>query len=629
MGTPIRIFSKPGVKRDGTEFEGDVYVAGQWTRFRRGLPRKMKGYRAITQALNGPIHSVFTHSSTIITRIYTGSSNALEYLDVDSGTGIGGGTAGRGVTGLVPNNSNVWTFGEMYNGGSAYNAILAHVAPNLSCICSETNMIPATGQMMGTATLTAVTMPAVAATGVSGGVFSAPPYGFAYGSDGFIAWCIPNTPTDFSGVGSGYAWVTQNKIIYGAQVRGGNGANPAFLLWSTDSVIRGTFVGTAAGTFNFDTVSSESSIISSRSVVEFNGAYFWVGMGTFLAYNGVVQTLPNDMNRDWFFDNLNWNQRQKVWGEKVPEFGEIWWHYPTGDSTECNRAIVYNVEQQIWYDSEIARSAGWMPSVLHYPVWSAVNEVSTNTYARPLGGTASSSAGVPANAFDADLATTCAAGVNGTITYDFGDGASKVISRVGIASSGTLTLDLIWEYCNDSGTVLTNWSTLYDAASQSYTDAVDTYFTVATTTCRAVRVRETAGGTFSAREVYLNAFGAILYQHEFGVDKSLGSSLTAIPAYIETNAISAMDQGQDQWTAVARIEPDFVQEGDMLVELLARRYPRSSETTTSSTFGPTTEKIDVRFQGRQLRFRFSSNQQGGYFEMGHVTAIVEPGDVRQ
>lgn len=33
--------SSPGIKRDGTKFEGDHYTDGQWVRWQRNLPRKM------------------------------------------------------------------------------------------------------------------------------------------------------------------------------------------------------------------------------------------------------------------------------------------------------------------------------------------------------------------------------------------------------------------------------------------------------------------------------------------------------------------------------------------------------------------------------------------------------------
>ena len=48
MLVPVNVKSDPGIKRDGTKFEGNFYVDGQWVRFQRGLPRKIGGYRQIT-----------------------------------------------------------------------------------------------------------------------------------------------------------------------------------------------------------------------------------------------------------------------------------------------------------------------------------------------------------------------------------------------------------------------------------------------------------------------------------------------------------------------------------------------------------------------------------------------------
>ena len=77
---------------------------------------------------------------------------------------------------------------------------------------------------------------------------------------------------------------------------------------------------------------------SSSCVIEYDGIYYWAGTDRFLMYNGVVAEVPNTQNFNYFFDNLNYVQRQKVWVSKVPRWGEIWWFFPSGDSTECNDA---------------------------------------------------------------------------------------------------------------------------------------------------------------------------------------------------------------------------------------------------------------------------------------------------
>jgi hypothetical protein len=117
-------------------------------------------------------------------------------------------------------------------------------------------------------------------------------------------------------------------------------------------LLRATFVGGAA-VWQFDTIASDISILSSQAVVEYDGTYFWPGVDRWLMFNGVVRDIPNDLNINWFFDNLNFAQRQKVFGFKVPRFGEIWWCYPRGVATECTHAVVFNVKEGYWYDTEL------------------------------------------------------------------------------------------------------------------------------------------------------------------------------------------------------------------------------------------------------------------------------------
>ena len=49
----ISLNIKPGIQRDGTQFDAPVYVDGKWVRFQRGRPRKMGGYRGIFQNASG------------------------------------------------------------------------------------------------------------------------------------------------------------------------------------------------------------------------------------------------------------------------------------------------------------------------------------------------------------------------------------------------------------------------------------------------------------------------------------------------------------------------------------------------------------------------------------------------
>jgi len=217
---------------------------------------------------------------------------------------------------------------------------------------------------------------------VSGGVVSLHPYVFVYGNNGLIRNCSAGNAQDWVSADANETNVATGKIIQGLPVRGGSNA-PSGLFWSLDSLVRVSYNPQSlgvAGTGNFapptfwryDIISSQSSILSSQSAIEYDGVYYWCGTDRFLLYNGVVKEIPNQMNQNWFFDNLNYSQRQKVWVTKVPRFGEVWWFYPRGNSTECNDAIIYNIRENTWYDAGEAigarRSAGYFSQVFAFPI---------------------------------------------------------------------------------------------------------------------------------------------------------------------------------------------------------------------------------------------------------------------
>lgn len=371
---PVHLLSKPGYKRDGTLLEGDNYVDGQWCRFQRGLPRKIGGYRRLTNLLNGIGRgmNVFDQNSETYTHI--GYSSTLQQLLIDP-NGVTSSFNDRTPVGFVANANNLWTLDQIYDGASTSLRLIAHAAPNLTDISSNTTGTIYYGDATATSPLTAT-----AATPVSGGIVVVHPYVFAFGSSGVVYWCVPNTPNDWSSAGSGSARVTSAKVVAGMPLRSGAGNAPSGLFWTLDHLIRATFISTTIG-FQFDVITVQSSILSSQSIIEYDGIYFWAGVDRFLLFNGVVRELPNNLNINYFFDNLNFNARQKVFAYKVPRWGEIWWCYPRGSATECTHALIYNVREDIWYDTQLpnsGRSCGQYAQVFKSPLMCGI-DVDTST----------------------------------------------------------------------------------------------------------------------------------------------------------------------------------------------------------------------------------------------------------
>ena len=581
----VQIRSLPGIKRDGTRFEGDQYVDGQWVRFQRGLPRKIGGYRSINKFLRGLPRALAEYTQDLLTYVHAGSSDRLERFFIDSTFNTSVITDRTPTSGFTADDANMWQFATSYSTVNG-NQLVAQVAPNLNCICNSSNGALFIGNLLGTSVLTQVTT-VPANFSVTGGVATLPPYTFAFGNDGYVAFSVPNTPNNFTGSGSGNAYITGQKIVRAMPLRGGPGNSPSGLFWSADSLIRGTYVG-GTPIFQFDTISTQSSILASNSVIEYDGIFYWIGTDRFLMFNGVVREVENNMNLNFFFDNLNYAQRQKVFAYKVPRFGEIWWCFPFGDSTEPNHAIIYNVRENTWYDTELpndGRGAGLFPAVFSKPLLSGV-------------------APQEAQAFSV---TVTAAGTG----YVVGN-TLAVVGGIGLITT-ELTVSTVNGTGGITGVTITN-------AGQ--------YSTAPT---NPVSVTGGAGSAATFTITFDNPYK--FWVHETGTDEIDGLTLNPIQSYFETADLCLPVSAQKNKALQAlMIEPDFVQSGDMTVAVHGRANARSPEVETEPMTFPETastpqeQVVFFKTQRRQLRFRFESNAIGGDYQMGLILAHLQEGD---
>ena len=572
----------PGIQRDGTLFDAPCYVDGVWVRFQRGRPRKIWGYKGIFINAPGITRGMAMQSQNGENYVYAGYSDSLQYWQTDNDDGVGSGPYNVTLNNFTANDNNLWQFDISYDSaGTGALTLIAHPGQNLEDIDSTVNtpvlfgtfpggsmskvgVFTATGTATGTTIsipiqnyliavgqtvtgtgipanttvtfVTVVTSPTPLTTvtisnsvsgsptsftfdnniAVSGGCVMLYPYLFVYGNNGLLKNNSAGDLQNWVGADANENNVASTKIVKGLPVRGGTTA-PAGLFWSLDSLIRVVYNPTTVGTstiyWTYDIVTSQSSILSSQCVIEYDGIYFWCGVDRFLAYNGVVQEVPNDMNMNYFFDNLNYVQRQKVWATKIPRWGEIWWFYPKGDSVECNDAIIFNFRDKKWYDAGQAlgaqRSAGVFSEVFRFPVW----------------------AGNQPN--------------------------------------------VLGEYT--------------------------------------------------------------VWQHEIGVDQVYLSNVNAIESSFETNSLGWVNggpgtkqiKGLNRWIRVERVEPDFVQSGEMSIIVTGKSYADDeNQVSEPYVFDSTTLKIDMREQRREMRLKFVSNTVNGNYQMGNVLISADVGDER-
>jgi hypothetical protein len=662
----VAIQTGPGIQRDGTQFAAPAYVDGRWVRFQYGRPRKIGGYRGAFLNATGISRGMIMSADNGLNYIISGYNDGVERWTTDNDDGVGfgptaidavgpistiaitsGGSAytngtytsvpvtaavgsgalatvvvalnivssvtittsgsgylhneavaisaasiggtGSGFAGYVsslttfsPSDTTLWQFDIGYDAyGNGLNNLIAHPGQNLTDISSTVNTRPMFGQFTGTtltpvgvftvtgttvntstsvtfattidaigagltitgtgipanttvvsaslvsSVWTAVISNAATASGtvsltfdnnisISGGVVMLFPYLFVYGNNGLIQNCAAGDFSNWISSDSNANNISSTKVVKGLPIRGGT-TSPAGLFWTLDSLVRVTYspttVGTATLYWRYDLITQQTSIMSSQCVIEYDGIFYWAGTDRFLMYNGVVQEVENNLNFNYFFDNLNYVQRQKVWATKVPRFGEIWWFFPSGDSTECNDAVIYNVREKCWYDAGQAlgsrRSAGVFTEIFRKPVWAGWEENTTGEYT--------------------------------------------------------------------------------------------------------------------------------LWQHETGTDMIYTNQVNAVESFIETNVLgvqsglvgSVQQPGENVWTRCERVEPDFVQSGDMELIVTGKGYATGVDQPSAPyVFSPDTLKIDMKEQRREMRIRFTSNVQNGDYFMGRVLLNIDTGDVR-
>ena len=335
-----------------------------------------------------------------------------------------------------------------------------------------------------------------------------------------------------------------------------------------------------------------------------DGTFFWMGVDRFYQYNGQVSVLPNDKNVNYLFNNMNFEQRQKVWATKIPRYNEIWFFYPRGTNTECTDAIIYNVKDKLWYDAGQAvgarRSCGYTTELFPTPIWASWEYLplyNTVNYvvATPTGQSTPTAyqlylAGNQTSIFTPGAYLSLA---NGTTSKTYKIVTSTNIYNTTIGTPGVTKI-----------TVATSFGT---------TPAVGT-------------------------SVYNVTGGYGIWQHEFGQNRASIVSETAIYSSITTSDISWLTGNPSQDAPVGvnrrmhlrRVEPNFVQTGTMGLTILGRKFAggQNEENSGPYYFTQETGKIDLRVEHRLIRLKFESNEINGDYEMGRNLITAEFGDER-
>ena len=146
------------------------------------------------------------------------------------------------------------------------------------------------------------------------------------------------------------------RINSGSQIIGAVQGRQEIIIFTDVSVHSMRFVG-APFTFQFQTISSDVSMISPNAAVNARGSIYFMDKGGFYVYNGSVQPLPCSV-KEFVFSNLNEDQAFKVFAAENNAFSEVTWFYPVGTGdTEVTNYVTFNYAENLWSVGTLVRGA--------------------------------------------------------------------------------------------------------------------------------------------------------------------------------------------------------------------------------------------------------------------------------
>jgi len=363
---------KPGLRRDGTRFQPEYCIEGSWIRFNEGKVKKIGGMVSpglidsgnfVSNILIIPAKdnvnkmNIYLSSATKIVR-FTNNYEFSEILNKTEKIIANPPAELLWQTELVID--NLAPEGEQTK--------IAFLATNNAANIAQNTKARLFNNTDRSVAFLAEINSNNFHKNITGGMCYSAPYLFLYGENGFVQWSSRSNPFDFASAGKGNITISNDKVVWGRPIRGGSNS-PSILFWTLSKVVRitnTTETENTDATFQIDVISNSSSILSARCVVEYDGLFFWPGTDRFFIYNGIVGEMVNDINLNYFFDNIDMNHRQKVFGVRNPRYGEIWWFYPEKGQDQENvvntRALIYNKRENSWYDTKISRESGMFSS---------------------------------------------------------------------------------------------------------------------------------------------------------------------------------------------------------------------------------------------------------------------------
>jgi hypothetical protein len=179
-----------------------------------------------------------------------------------------------------------------------------------------------------------------------------------------IRWSDQESVTDWTPTATNQAGSL--RLSHGSDIISGLQVRQEILVWTDSSLYSLQYLGPPY-IWGSNLLGDNISIIGPNSVAVASGVTFWMGRDKFYRYDGRINTLRCDL-RQYIFNDFNFDQAYQVTAGTNEGFNEVWWFYPSANSTVNDRYVVYNYVEDIWYYGTMGRTA-WLDSgIRNYPM---------------------------------------------------------------------------------------------------------------------------------------------------------------------------------------------------------------------------------------------------------------------
>jgi len=159
-----------------------------------------------------------------------------------------------------------------------------------------------------------------------------------------VRWSDKESSIDWTPTSTNQAGGVQ--LSQGSTIIGALRTRQEILIWTDVGIVSMRVVGEPF-IFSFAEVAQGPSLISPNAAVNANNRVYFMDRGGFYSYSGNAQRLACTV-LDHIYSDINLGQQFKVFGTSNENNNEVIWFYPSANSMEIDKYVIYNYLENTW-----------------------------------------------------------------------------------------------------------------------------------------------------------------------------------------------------------------------------------------------------------------------------------------